>query len=171
MTGIRLSLALLLTLLLQLTLADRLGIMGIRPDLTILFLVFLGARRGPVMGTLLGFVVGLMQDLLVPELLGMNMLAKSILGYGVGRVTGSLMLDNMGIRLGLVGVSVLLHDFIYLLAYTGLDIPRLFIMFISQSIPTAIYTALVGLVIIMVASAVGGARSLSTGEEGSFGRG
>jgi rod shape-determining protein MreD len=169
MTGLRLSLVVLFTLLIQLALVHRLAIGGIRPDLTVLLLVFLSLRRGPVVGTLLGFGLGLLQDLLVPATLGMNMLAKSILGYAMGKLSGNLLVGGLFLHVALIGVAVLVHDAVYLLAYTGLDLPRFFAMFISQSIPTALYTAGIGIVVMALASAIGGGQLLGS-QEGGFGR-
>jgi rod shape-determining protein MreD len=170
MTGIRLGLAILFTLLVQVALVNRMGLWGVRPDLTVLLIVFLGLRRGPVVGTLLGFFLGLLQDLLVPSTLGMNMLAKSCLGYLLGKLSGNLLLGGLGFYSAVIAISVLVHDGIYLLAYTKLDVPRTLGMFFTQSVPTALYTAVVGLVILAVATALGGAQLLSPREEGGFGR-
>ena len=55
MSGLRLAVVILLALLLQLALVDRMSIAGVKPDITVLLLVLLSMRRGPVTGTLLGF--------------------------------------------------------------------------------------------------------------------
>lgn len=164
MTGVRLVLAVLLTLLAQLTLVPRIGIAGIQPDATVLVLVLVAMRRGPVTGTLVGFFLGLFQDLLFPERLGLNMLAKSITGYVLGRVGGGLVVGGLGFYGILMGLAVLLHDFVFLLASTGVDLPRVFSMFVLRSLPSAAYTAVLGAVIVVIVSAMGGAGLLSPAE-------
>ncbi|HEX9639795.1 MAG TPA: rod shape-determining protein MreD [Candidatus Krumholzibacteria bacterium] len=158
MSGFRLVLAVLLSLLAQISVVPRIAILGIQPDVTVLLLVLLAMRRGPVTGTLVGFGLGLLQDLLVPERLGMNMLAKSVTGYALGRLGGGLFVGGPGLQVALMGFSVLLHDLIFLLALTGLDLPQVFRVFFLDSVPTAIYTAFLGGVILVVAMALGGGR-------------
>jgi len=140
MSGARLALLALLTLIAQVAVIPRIAIGGIRPDLTVLLVVLAGLRGGPVTGTLVGFCLGLFQDLLVPETLGMNALAKAIVGWQAGKLSGQLALDGPPLYLGLITAAVLVHDFVYLLCFTRLDIGRFFTMFFTLAVPTAIYT-------------------------------
>lgn len=158
MSGFRLVLAILLSLLAQITIVPRMSILGIQPDVTVLLLVLLAMRRGPITGTMVGFGLGFLQDLLVPERLGMNMLAKSLTGYALGRLGGGLFVGGPGIQVALMVVSVLFHDLIFLLALTGGDLPQVFKVFFLDSFPTAFYTAFLGSVIVIVAMALGGGR-------------
>jgi rod shape-determining protein MreD len=164
MSGFRLVLAVLLALLAQITLVPRIAIFGIQPDVTVLLLVLLSMRRGPITGTLVGFGLGLLQDLLVPERLGMNMLAKSLTGYALGRLGGGLFVGGPGLQIALMGISVLFHDLIFLVALNGLDLPQLFKVFFMDSVPTALYTAFLGTVILIVAMALGGGRMFAPSE-------
>lgn len=143
MNGARLALLALMTLIAQVALVPRIAIAGIRPDLTVLLVVLAGLRGGPITGTLVGFFLGLFQDLLVPETMGMNALAKSIVGWQAGKLSGQLALEGPPLYLGLVSAAVLVHDFIYLLCLTRLDLGRFFVTFFTHAIPTAIYTGIV----------------------------
>jgi rod shape-determining protein MreD len=168
MRSIQVLLAVLLTSLLQLVVGERMAIFGIRPDLVVLTIVLLGLRRGPVTATVLGFLLGFLQDLLNPSTLGMNMLAKSCTGYAVGKLAGNLLVGGLFLHASLVGVAVLFHDLIYLLAYTRLDLSRFFGMFAQQSFPAALYTALCALVVLALASALAGGKLFA--EESRAGR-
>jgi rod shape-determining protein MreD len=158
----------LLTSLLQLVVGERMAVLGIRPDLVVLIIVLLGLRRGPVAATLLGFLLGFLQDLLEPSTLGMNMLAKSCTGYAVGKLSGNLLVGGLFLHASLVGIALLLHDLIYLLVYTRLDPARFFGMFAAQSLPAALYTALCAFVVLALASALAGGKLFA--EEGRAGR-
>jgi rod shape-determining protein MreD len=143
MNGARLALLTVLTLIGQVALVPRIAISGIQPDLTVLLVVLAGLRGGPITGTLVGFFLGLLQDLLVPQTLGMNALAKAVVGWQVGKISRQLALEGPPLYLGLVAAAVLVHDFIYLLCFTHLDLGRFFVMFFTNAIPTAIYTGIV----------------------------
>ncbi len=164
MNGARLILLTLLTLIAQVALVPRIAISGIRPDLTVLLVVLAGMRGGPIAGTLTGFFVGLLQDLLVPQTLGMNALAKAVVGWQVGKISRQLALEGPPLYLGLVTAAVLVHDFIYLLCFTRLDIGRFFVMFFTHAIPTAVYTGIVAsLMAVIVVVLQQGSLSRTTG--------
>jgi len=156
MSSVRLGLAALLALVLQLTLVDHLSIFGVRPDITVLIVVLLGLRRGPSAGTLIGFFLGLFQDLLAPSTLGMNMLAKSVLGYLSGRLGQNLALSGLAFYAPLFAVAVLVHDLLYLMVYTKLDPYRILRIFLVESLPTALFTAIVGVFLLAVSMVLGG---------------
>lgn len=155
MNGARLVLFTLLTLIAQVSVVPRIAIAGVRPDLTVLLVVIAGLRGGPITGTLTGFCIGLLQDLLAPETLGMNALAKSLVGWQVGKLSGQLALDGPPLYVGLVGAAVLAHDFIYLLCLTRLELGRFFLTFVTQSIPAAIYTGILALLMAMLVLLLG----------------
>ena len=152
MTGLRFALAILLTLIAQLALVRRIAVFGVQPDLTILLLVLLALRRGPVGGTLLGFAIGLLQDLLVPETLGMNALAKSIIGWAVGKLSRQLAMDGPALYFALIVAAVLVHDLVYLVCLTRLDVGRLLMVYFTHSVPAAVYTGIVSVVIAVAAT-------------------
>ncbi len=156
MSSLRLTLTALLALVLQLTVIDRMAVFGVRPDLTVLIVVMLGLRGGALTGTLVGFFLGLVQDLLTPATLGMSMLAKTIVGHISGRLSSSLVLPALPLYAPLFAVAVLTHDFIYLLAYTRLEPGRFLRIFLTQSLPTALYTAVVGVFLLFLATLLGG---------------
>lgn len=171
MTGLRLLLAILLTLIVQLAVVRKIAILGVQPDLTILLVVLLALRRGPRTGTLLGFAIGLLQDLLVPETLGMNALSKSVVGWAVGKLSRQLALEGPMLYFGLVGVTVLAHDFIYLVCLTRLDVGRLLTIYFTHSVPAALYTALVSTLIGLIATVFSQSLAPGGSERGSLGRG
>ena len=79
-----LVLTVLVFLLLQAVLADRIAIGSVAPDFVLLVVLFFALYRGSVRGAVFGFVVGFLEDLGNPEYLGLNALVKSVMGFLVG---------------------------------------------------------------------------------------
>jgi rod shape-determining protein MreD len=132
------------SLALQATLVPHLAIAGIRPDLPLVVAVGLALWRGPLAGTLAGFFVGLAQDLTNPAFLGLNALAKSLLGYAVGSLRAHFDAHSLPAHAALLAVAVLVHDLVYLTVFTRLALSELFLGLGLRSVPTAVYTAVVG---------------------------
>ena len=75
----------------QLYLAEMMEVWHIRPDFILVLLVFISARYGRIPGILFGFTAGLLQDAMGSlSVLGANALAKSIVGYTLGTLNGTL---------------------------------------------------------------------------------
>jgi rod shape-determining protein MreD len=116
----------------------------IGPDFILLIVSYFAVFNGALGGSLFGFFVGLFQDLFNPGFLGLNALTKSLVGYGLGRAGAQTERENPLFLLALFGVVAIAHDFIYLLFFTQLHLGRFFIMWVTVSLPSAIYTAVVG---------------------------
>jgi rod shape-determining protein MreD len=134
-----------LSLGLQATLVPHWSIAGIRPDLPLVAVVLLAYARGATTGTLAGFCIGLAQDLTNPTLLGLNALVKSLLGYAAGTLRVQLDATSLPMRAAVLFVSVLAHDLVYLTISTRLALSELLLGLLTRSLPTAVYTALVGM--------------------------
>ncbi len=79
------GLALMTAALLQTALFPQLTIAGFRPDLLLLLTAAYGLRAGPVTGTAVGFVAGLLNDLLlVQPAVGLSAVVLVLVGYAVG---------------------------------------------------------------------------------------
>ncbi len=64
---------------------------GVAPDFSVIALVILALATGAGSATVGGFMLGLVQDLSNPSLLGLQALCKSGLGFGVGSLRGRLL--------------------------------------------------------------------------------
>jgi rod shape-determining protein MreD len=132
-------------LALQATLVQHLSIAGIRPDLPLVVVVLFGATRGGVVGTLAGFAIGLAQDLTNPAFLGLNALTKSLVGWGAGTMRSHLNAGSLPLHAGVLFVAVLAHDLVYWTIFTRLALSDLLIGMLTRSLPTAAYTAVIGM--------------------------
>ena len=77
-------LVLAVALLVQTTALVRLPLPGGTPDLVLVLVVALALVRGPLVGSLLGFAVGLLADLGADRELGRTALVLALVGYAAG---------------------------------------------------------------------------------------
>jgi len=71
-------------LVIQLTLINSVTILGIKPDLILIVVVVFSLLKGTKEGTISGFASGLLQDIFSISLLGINALAKTVIGFTCG---------------------------------------------------------------------------------------
>lgn len=84
-------------------------------DLPLLVTVFFAlGRRNPLQGTLMGAVMGLFQDALSHNAIGINGIAKTVVGFLAGSVGIRIDVDNHAIRVLLTFGLSLLSSAIYL---------------------------------------------------------
>ncbi|UCH83970.1 MAG: rod shape-determining protein MreD [Candidatus Latescibacterota bacterium] len=138
---------LLVFLFLQAFFARKMAIGSVSPDFALLILVYLAIYKGPLFGSILGFGIGLLQDLFNPSHLGLNALTKTLTGYFTG-LAGSKGEPDSGLFLfALLGITALAHDLVYLLIFNGLHLGKFFVAWVTVSLPSAVYTAVVGVVV------------------------
>ncbi|HDP36917.1 MAG TPA: rod shape-determining protein MreD [Candidatus Atribacteria bacterium] len=71
-------------LVIQLTLVNSVTILGLKPDLIMVVVVVFSLLKGEKEGTISGFTSGLLQDIFSTGLLGINALAKTVIGFSCG---------------------------------------------------------------------------------------
>jgi rod shape-determining protein MreD len=126
----------------------RIAILDLPLIVTIFFAV---SRRSPIAGTLTGAVIGLLQDSLTNQPIGVNGIAKALIGYIAASIGVQVDVENISTRvimnfafsllqslilylinsrlLGLSGYHVLwLHEFIRALINTAVAIPLFFLL-------------------------------------------
>ncbi|MGD2080450.1 MAG: rod shape-determining protein MreD [Nitrospirota bacterium] len=72
-------------------LESRLQVLGIRPNLTVLPVYYVGLRHGPLKGAAFGALIGAIADSLSGHLLGPNLLSKGTAGILASVVTGGFL--------------------------------------------------------------------------------
>jgi len=158
-------LAVLVFLLMQVVLADRIALGPISPDFMVLVVAFFALYRGAVQAAIFGFAIGFLQDLSNPELLGLNALTKSILGFTVGKIGTKTVPDNIPFLFVLFMSVTFGHDIIYLLFYhwprVGSSLAAIFV----TALPSAAYTALFGVFVHKLLAFAGPEVAESVGKE------
>jgi rod shape-determining protein MreD len=103
----------LLALFLQALLPLRIPFIS-RFDLPLLVTIFFAiTRRNPVSGLLTGAVIGLLQDSLTHQPLGVYGISKTIVGFGASSLGVKIDVENPGSRLLMTIFFYLLHNVIY----------------------------------------------------------
>jgi rod shape-determining protein MreD len=101
----RITLVLFSAAVLQRGLFSQLRVAGVSVDVFLLIAIAAGMMLGPERGAILGFFAGLTLDLLVQTPLGLSALVYCLVGYGMGRLQGTVLRANRLWPLVLVAVS------------------------------------------------------------------
>ena len=153
MKSVRDGMVLLVALVLQSTVLYRIEIAGARPDLLVAYVVYLAWMRGPVVGTIAGFTVGLVQDLDASVPLGLNALAKSLIGFMVAKAGFRVHRSNAGVRFAFFFVAMLVHDVIYYAVASEGDPGAFAKQMVLVAVPSALYTGVVVVILLAIVEA------------------
>jgi rod shape-determining protein MreD len=83
-------------------------------DLPLLVTIFFAmARRNPVAGLLTGSLIGLLQDSLAHQPIGLFGIAKTVVGYGASSLGVKLDVENAGARLLITFLFCAVHQVVY----------------------------------------------------------
>jgi rod shape-determining protein MreD len=147
LTILRHILYLALVFVLQTTWVRHLEVGGLQPDLVLLTVVFIAMLAGHAEAAVLGFVIGLCQDAYSPQDLGLNALAKSLVGFAVGIGRGGILANTAQVQVVVVVVAVLVHDLIYYLGSGVTTMSQVPFLLMRFGIGRALYTGFIGLFI------------------------
>ncbi|MGA2345996.1 MAG: rod shape-determining protein MreD [Candidatus Sulfotelmatobacter sp.] len=90
-------------------------------DLPLLVTIFFAmARRSPIAGLFTGAAIGLAQDMLGHNPIGLNGIAKTIVGYGASSLGVKLDVENAGARFLVTLGFYLIHSAVYFTVARGL---------------------------------------------------
>jgi len=90
-------------------------------DLPLLVVIFFAvARRSQVSGMLSGAVIGLLQDSLTHQPIGVYGIAKTVVGYGASSLGVKLDVENAGSRFLVTLFFYVVHEIVYFLVARGL---------------------------------------------------
>jgi rod shape-determining protein MreD len=153
----RLSLWLLvfLALVLQVTVFGRLEVWNVRPDAEIIILVYVALGYGPVVGSLFGFMIGLVQLAVLTTGMASAPLAATVVGFAIGRYGTKIMYESLLVQMLLVFISVLAYDAI---GFVWMDAGSAGWHLVRYSVPAGVYTALVGGVLVLIVERIAGLR-------------
>ena len=123
---------------------------GVRPDMAMIALIFLAGGTGTVSLILYGFLVGFIQDVYTPEYLGYNAFTMSIMGFLLGAIRERLTVENYLVKVFATLFACSIHDLVYLVLYTKFELSLLVSLFIRESLPGVVYTAVLAVLIMKI---------------------
>jgi len=142
-------------LVLDVTIFTKLEILGARPDLVIVVLVYLAFSFGAVVGSVVGFLVGLAEFAIMSTTMASLPLAGTVVGFLVGRYGTKIMYESYFVQLAIIFASVVVFDSINLVWSAPSDFVT---GLVRWSLPGAAYTALVGVGLVVLFERVLGLR-------------
>lgn len=102
-------------LLIQSTTVNFLQIGSIKPDISLVFVMCIAMFKGEKTGAFIGFLNGLIEDMLYGRVLGFNALARLLTGYAIGFGTKNIFKGPVLITMGIVLIGSLFHSIIFVL--------------------------------------------------------
>lgn len=121
----------------------------IRPDFVLMILIYSAMGAGAFAGTILGFSVGLLEDLNgPPENLGLNAMCNTLIAYGVGIAGNTLYRDSLSTLLLTLLTASMVHATIYWLVFTRFQLTESAAMLVTVSLPSMLYTIAVAVILI-----------------------
>lgn len=90
-------------------------------DLPLLVVIFFAvARRSPIAGLITGGLIGIVQDSLTHQPIGLFGIAKCVVGYGASSLGVKLDVENAGARFLVTMFFYVVHEFVYFMVARGL---------------------------------------------------
>jgi rod shape-determining protein MreD len=147
---VKYSVTLLILVIIQKTLIWLIAVTPyqITPDIVLIGLVYIGIQKGKLVGSIGGFVFGLIFDVFSFSFLGLTALSKCISGFIAGFFNSENKIERYShsyIFIFLLLLCSFVHNLVYFFIYfqgTNLSFIDILIRYI---IPTSVYTALIGI--------------------------
>jgi len=154
-------------LLVRATAERELAVFGAAPDLLTLLVVYWGLAGGPLAGVLAGFIVGLVADANAGRTIGLTAGTLAGLGYLAGGLGGSLHRESPPAQFVVLFIAVLLVLSVRTLFAAQGDVAAWAAAFPVHVALRALYTALLGPLVYVVARAAGAPNFLGHGPSSS----
>jgi rod shape-determining protein MreD len=125
---------------LQIAAAPLLAFSDVHPDFMLLGVILAAMRHGATPAILTGFLTGLVQDVAVSELYGLQALAKAVAGFVAGALVKDKVKFELQVALGVALITALTHNVIRDTVFyfdSGLNF---FYVLLRYALPNSIYT-------------------------------
>jgi len=131
-------------LLIQLTLINSITILGLKPDLIMVVVVVFSLLKGEKEGTISGFASGLLQDIFSTGLLGINALAKTVIGFSCGIIKEKIFHEHILFIIPVITfIASLIQSILILLLLRAFGIEYGLAWSLKQiALPEALYSSL-----------------------------
>jgi rod shape-determining protein MreD len=150
--------AVVIVLTLHTTVFDRISIWGSKPDLLLAIVVYVSLLKGPVAGTIAGFVLGVLQDAQSHHSLGLNAASKALIGYAASHTWEGLDKESAYTQMAVIFGAGLLHNLVFYILYSGSQVGMVPGLMIKAGVPGALYTAVAAPVLMALVGHLFGCR-------------
>ncbi len=148
LVGLIICIVIWATMLVQVNLLSTITLFGTKACIGIVLITGIGLMCDKTPGSIIGFIFGLLQDILFGKAIGVYALLYMLLGYVTGRLGKGFSKDNKTTLIVMVGISTIVFDILFqILAMIIYKYDLSIINFVSVVLKEAIYNIL--LVIIL----------------------
>ena len=139
---------LIVLVIFQPTLMQGIRILGVSPDMFLVFVVCAGLLRGRGDGAVIGFIFGLVFDLLVGEFIGISAILYMYIGLSAGIIKERFVSDRLFVAVLVIASSALVYGIIYYIVYyIGFKDLGFGTALLRTVLPKTLYTALAGFIL------------------------
>ncbi|MCR4441023.1 MAG: rod shape-determining protein MreD [Peptococcaceae bacterium] len=126
-------------LVMQSTIFNHIALAGIKPDFVLILAIFFSILCGPRRGTIVGFLLGLLEDVYLGRFIGMNAFSKGATSFLVGWISRGAFSENLLIPIISMFAGTFFNSALYFLAGKALGLQWSMRLWLWNSIPLAIY--------------------------------
>jgi len=145
----------IVSVLLETTVIEHISIFGIAPQLTLPIIVAYSMLRGENAGTLVGFISGLLKDILLGQAIGLFAMLGMLVGYFAGRPFRDFFRESYLLPMLLTGILSFIYSFIIYMFYSLTIAPiNMFYHLGTVILPVAIYTMILSILIYRILYAI-----------------
>lgn len=158
----------ILFLTVQATLLTTPSLQRIRPDLVLIFILYLGLSYPPVSGGLVAFAFGFLMDLFSGNVLGLHTLSRTLIFYLTQFLRGRIYLEGFSSQFFFVFVFNLFEGLLLLTLLKILSpnpIGNLYSLWFTVFLPRSFFTGLLGPLLFSLIER-GSLRQIGAGEGG-----
>lgn len=130
--------------LLHTTWPDLLTLQNVKPDLSLILVVYFAIAEGEERAMFTGAIGGIYQDVASKAVLGHNVLCLVIAGYAAGRLSTRLVTAHPAVKAGLVFLAGLAQGFLFTcIRYVQYPDTPVIESLLTVVVPASFYTALI----------------------------
>ena len=128
-------------------------IYGVKPDLPLVFALCMAIVKGKKAGAFMGFLNGLLEDIIFGRFVGLNTIAKTVTGYILGYSSQNVYKGPAIITMGLVFISSIIYNFLFIfLGYLTKELSPSWYSFLAVTMPSSLLNMLVSPFIYLMVS-------------------
>lgn len=143
------------SVLLEATAVGHISIFGVMPNLTLPIIIAYSMLRGENGGATVGFLIGLLQDIILGQAIGLFAMLGLLIGYFSGRPFRDFYRESYLLPLLLTGVVAVIYNFVVYIFYSITVAPiNMFYHIGIVILPVSVYTMILSIPIYRILYAV-----------------